>query len=597
MSAQTQHDSESLDEKADVVQIFDDIARRSQRIVKDFMDRQSVGGGEPDVMNIGGAFLDLTEQLIQDPSKLVNAQLEFWQNYAQLCHNMLFGMIGQQASPVVEPKKGDRRFKGKEWTEVALFDFIKQSYLLTSQFFQKSIHSVDGMDEKNHQKLEFITRQFVGAMSPTNFVTTNPDVLKRTIESRGENLVRGLDHMLQDLERGNGRLDIRMTDLDAFELGKNVAITEGSVVFQNDMMQLIQYKPTTKTVYQKPIMIIPPWINKYYILDLSPKNSYVQWLVNQGYTVFMISWVNPGAEHKDKTFDDYLTDGTLAAIDTIRQITNDQPVMATGYCLGGTLLSATAAWLKSKGQADKLESLTYLATLIDFSDPGELGVFIDEKQVASIESNAADDGYMNGRVMAGSFNMLRENDLIWSYFITNYLCGDTPFPFDLLYWNSDATNMPAKMHTWYLRKMYMENCFKDSEGVELAGVAIDVSTIKTPAYFVSTHDDHIAKWQSTYPGAKLHQGPVKFVLGGSGHIAGIVNPPVNNKYGFQTCDELPDSPDDWLENAQQNEGSWWTDWDIWASEKRGKKVPARIPGSGKFKALEAAPGSYVKRRI
>jgi polyhydroxyalkanoate synthase len=408
--------------------------------------------------------------------------------------------------------------------------------------------------------------------------------------------VKGLKNLLEDLERGEHKqLCIKMTDLEAFRLGGNVATTKGKIIYQNDLMQLIQYQPFTAEVYQRPLLIIPPWINKFYILDLREENSFIKWAVDRGHTVFVISWVNPDEKLAHKNFEDYLLEGVLAALDAIEKVTDEKEVNAIGYCLGGTLLAAALGYMTAK-KDQRIASATFFATLIDFSDPGELGVFVDEQRVDALEKRMEERGYLQGSEMATTFNMLRSNDLIWSFVVNNYLLGKDPFPFDLLYWNSDATHMPAKMHSFYLRNMYIRNLLKQPGGLTLAGVPIDLAKVKTPAYFLSTAEDHIAPWKSTYAGAHLFSGPVKFVLGGSGHIAGVINPPSANKYGYRTSAKLSPNPNSWLKGAKQNEGSWWADWSKWVAEHSGEKVPARIPGKGKLKALEEAPGSYVKFR-
>jgi len=421
-------------------------------------------------------------------------------------------------------------------------------------------------------------------------------VLRTVVDTGGQSLLNGLSNLLDDLERGNGKLAIRMTDLDAFELGKNVASTPGKVVYQNDLMQLVQYTPTTKKVHKRPLMIVPPWINKFYILDLQPKNSFIKWAVDQGHTVFVLSWVNPDETLAEKDFEDYLTEGTLAALDAIEKATGEKEVNAVGYCLGGTLLMATLAAMASK-KDNRIQSATCFTSMLDFSEPGELEVFIDEDQIASLEKTMEEQGFLDGSEMATTFNMLRANDLIWSFFINNYLLGKEPFPFDLLYWNSDSTRMPAKMHSYYLRNMYLENNLAKPNGITLNGVKIDLRKVKTPAYFLSTVEDHIAPWRSTYAGTQLTSGPVKFVLGGSGHIAGVINPPEKQKYGYWTNEKLPADPREWFEDAQKNPGSWWIDWSNWVGEFAGDQVAARVPGDGKLKAMEDAPGAYVKHRI
>src|ERR1700761_651155 len=413
--------------------------------------------------------------------------------------------LGGKSEPVAEPAPGDRRFKDAAWQESTLFDYIKQSYLLSARWLQSTVREVDGLDDKTARKIDFYTRQFVDAMAPSNFVLTNPEVLRATIESGGENLVNGLKHVLEDLDRGKGKWMIRMTDLDAFKVGGNIAVTPGKVVYQNDLMQLIQYVPTTAKVHQRPLLIIPPWINKYYILDLRPDNSFVKWAVSQGHTVFVISWVNPDEQLAQKTFEDYMKDGYLAALDAIEAATGEREVNAIGYCLGGTLLACTLAYMAAKGD-NRIKTATFFVTMMDFQEAGELGVFIDEEQLQALEDKMNKRGYLEGSEMATTFNMLRANDLIWSFVVNNYLLGNDPFPFDLLYWNADSTRMPARMHSFYLRKMYQENLLRLPGGIELDGIPIDLTKIKTPAYFLSTREDHIAPWKSTYRGTQLLGG-------------------------------------------------------------------------------------------
>ncbi|MEK0083373.1 PHA/PHB synthase family protein [Benzoatithermus flavus] len=598
-----QQQAQAGDEQSEqVVAILGDIAERSRKLVEDFLVRQKdidvAGSAVPGVdgSRIGGTFLEMCTRLMSNPHELVQAQFQLWQDYVRLWHTTAQRMMGVEVEPVIVPDRADRRFKDAAWNENALFDFIKQSYLLTSKYLMQVAAKKDGLNDKTQQKIEFYTRQFVEMMAPSNFVVTNPEVLRATLETRGENLLRGLKNMLEDLERGKGRLAIRMTDLDAFEVGKNIATTPGKVVFQTDLMQLIQYAPATEQVHKRPLVIVPPWINKFYILDLQPKNSFIKYCVDQGFTVFVLSWVNPDEKLAHKSFEHYMFEGPLAALDAIEQATGEKEVTAIGYCLGGTLLASTLAWMKAKGD-ERIKAATFFTSLVDFTDPGELGVFIDEEQLAAIEKMMAKRGYLEGSEMATTFNMLRASDLIWSFVINNYLLGKDPFPFDLLYWNSDSTRMPAAMHSFYLRKCYHENALVRPGGVTLGGVPIDLRTIDVPVYWLSTKEDHIAPWKSTYAATQIYRGPKKFVLAGSGHIAGVVNPPASGKYGYWLNDRLPADPDAWYAGATHHEGSWWNDWAQWNASFAGEMVPARRPGDGKLKPIEAAPGSYVKVRL
>ncbi|MBU2090598.1 MAG: class I poly(R)-hydroxyalkanoic acid synthase [Alphaproteobacteria bacterium] len=576
------------------------IAEKSQKIMSDFMARhaaEDAQGKSGDPLNIGQAFLEMTTRMMSDPTRMMQAQMALWTDYLQLWQNASQRFLGgEQAGPVVEPEKGDRRFKDEAWQESYIFDYIKQSYLLTARWLQSTVHEVEGLDPQTAKKVDFYTRQFVDAMAPSNFVMTNPEVLRATIDSKGENLVKGLENLLEDLERGDGKLAIRMTDMEAFTIGENIATTPGKVVFQNELMQLIQYSPTTEDVYCRPLLIVPPWINKFYILDLREKNSFIKWAVAQGQTVFVVSWVNPDETLGQKSFEDYMLGGPLAALDAIEKATGEKEINVIGYCIGGTLMAATLSYMTAK-KDKRVNSITYFTTLVDFAEAGELSVFIDEEQLQALEAQMNKKGYLDGAAMSTTFNMLRANDLIWSFVVNNYLLGKDPFPFDLLYWNSDSTRMPAAMHSFYLRKCYQENKLVEPGGITLKGVPIDLSTIKTPTFILSTREDHIAPWKSTYAATQIYGGPVKFVLSGSGHIAGVINPPAAEKYGYWTNSRKPKTADKWLESAEQTPGSWWPHWEEWIAKHGGGKVAARKPGDGKLKVIEDAPGSYVKVAI
>ncbi len=573
-----------------------DIAERSRHLVAEFLKRQAAGGGVgmADPLSIGAAFFEMTARMMSDPSRLVQAQLSLWNDYMTLWQRTAQRFLGGSAEPMIEPPAGDRRFSDKAWTDNTLFDFIKQSYLLTARWLQGAVKDVEGIDERTARKVDFYTRQFVDAIAPSNFILTNPEVLRATIESRGENLLNGLKNLLADLERGKGRLAIKMTDMQAFRIGENIAVSPGKVVYQNDLVQLIQYEPTTATVKRRPLLIIPPWINKFYILDLRPANSFIRWAVAAGHTVFVISWVNPDERLAAKTFADYMREGPLAALGAIEQATGEREANVIGYCLGGSLLASTLAYMAVKRDT-RIKSATYFVTMVDFAEAGELSVFIDEEQLAALEERMNEKGYLEGRDMATTFNMLRANDLIWSFVVNNYLLGKSPFPFDLLYWNADSTRMPAAMHSFYLRNMYQENLLVRPGGITLDGVPIDLKKIKTPSFLLSTREDHIAPWRSTYAATRLYRGPVKFVLSGSGHIAGVVNPP-GSKYGHWENDDNPPTPEEWLATATPVPDSWWPVWERWVSRYAGGEVPARRPGDGKLKPIEDAPGSYVKVR-
>ncbi|MBM3951893.1 MAG: class I poly(R)-hydroxyalkanoic acid synthase [Rhodospirillales bacterium] len=580
-----------------------DVAERAQRLVVDFLTRHGpeiASSTTPDPLNIGNAFLEMTARLMADPVRIAQAQMSLWQDYLGLWQNAAARMMGLDSTPVAEPERGDRRFKDAAWSDNQIFDFVKQSYLLTARWLQSTVRDVEGLDRRTAKKIDFYTRQFVEALSPTNFVMTNPEVLRATMESGGDNLLRGLTNLLADLERGKGRLAIRMTDMDAFEVGKNIAVSPGKVVFRNDLMELIQYQPSTAKVRKAPLLIIPPWINKFYILDLRQENSFIKYAVDQGHTVFVISWVNPDAKLAAKTFDDYMLEGPIAALEAIERATGETGVNAVGYCIGGTLLACTLAYMAAKGDAKlttRIKSATFFTSMVDFADSGELGVFIDEQQLAILDNAMSKRGFLEGNEMAAAFNMMRGTDLIWSFVVNNYLLGKEPFPFDLLYWNSDSTRMPAAMHSFYLRAMYHENRLSQPGGITLANIALDLRKIKTPTYIMATREDHIAPWKSAYVATQLYGGPKRFVLAASGHIAGVVNPPAAKKYCHWLNDKTPKDPDDWLARATQREGSWWPDWDEWVKAYAGGEVPARVPGQGGLKALADAPGEYVRMRL
>jgi polyhydroxyalkanoate synthase subunit PhaC len=584
-------------DQQDVLQVLGEIAENAQRLMHGAAERHCAvnGAASPDPLNLRSTVLELTARIMADPASMLQAQWSLWKDYLRLWQNAGQRMLGQAVGPLVEPDLTDRRFRDPAWDDHAVFDFIKQSYLLTSRWLVDTVNSLDGFDEKTKQKIDFYTRQFVDALAPSNFVATNPEVLRATLESHGTNLLRGLSNLLEDLARGEGRLAIKMTDLDAFELGANIALTPGKVIFQNDLMQLIQYEPSTEQVYQRPLLIIPPWINKYYILDLRPKNSFIKYAVEQGFTVFVISWVNPDERHAEKTFEDYMLEGPLAALDAIEQATGERESNVIGYCLGGTLLACTLAYLAAERERP-IAAASFFTALTDFENPGELGVFIDEEQLAAMDEMMAKRGYLDGREMATTFNMLRANDLIWSFVVNNYLLGKEPFPFDLLYWNSDSTRMPYAMHSFYLHKFYQENKLVEPGGITLCDVPIDLRKIRLPVYMLSTREDHIAPWATTYSATQLYRGKSRFVLAGSGHIAGVVNPPTQQKYGYWTNDRLPPDPKDWLDAATEHPGTWWPDWAAWNADKSGPQVPARQPGGGELAPIEDAPGAYARMR-
>ena len=576
-------------------------ADKSAKVLGDFIARQAAAGKSmvTDEFGLTQAFLELAAKMLSNPYRLAETQMNLWWEYSALWQSSMLKLMGQSTTPVVAPAKSDKRFRHEDWEEHFLFDYVKQSYLIAARWLHNTVANVEGLDEHTRRKVDFFTRQYIDALAPSNFALTNPEVFRETIASGGQNLVKGLNNLLDDIERGNGQLKISMTDSKAFELGVNIATTPGHVVFQNDLMQLIQYEPATAKVAKRPLLIMPPWINKYYILDLREKNSLIKWCVAQGLTVFVISWVNPDERHAAKDFVDYMLEGPLAALDAIEKATGEKDANVLGYCLGGTLLAAALGHLAAK-KDKRIVSASFMTSLIDFTGAGELEVFIDEEQVSSLERKMSERGYLEGSHMANTFNMLRSNDLIWSFVINNYLMGRDPFPFDLLHWNQDSTRMPAKMHSFYLRNMYMKNKLREPAGISLGGTPIDLSKVAVPAYFVSAIEDHIAPWKTTYAGTQLLGGKSRFVLSGSGHIAGMINPPEANKYGYWTNEKLPATAEEWFKGAKQHPGSWWKDWIDWLQPYLGPQVAAREVGKavGKARArvIEAAPGSYARQR-
>ena len=537
---------------------------------------------------------NVAEYWLADPQRTVEAQSRLIGGYLDLWTTALKRLGGEKTRPVVEPATRDARFADPEWNSNPFFDALKQAYLLTANWAADMVEEAE-IDARTKHKAEFYVRQIAGAVSPSNFVLTNPELLRTTLASNGENLVRGMKMLAEDIEAGGGDLKIRQTDDSKFRVGENLAVTPGKVIFQNELMQLIQYAPQTETVLATPVVIIPPWINKFYVLDLTAEKSFVRWAVENGLTVFMVSWVNPGPELAAKGFEDYMKDGVLTAFEVAKKASGARELHAVGYCVGGTMLAMTLAWLAASGKKPGLASTTFLTTQVDFTYAGDLKVFIDEEQVAALERKMLESGVMEGRKMANVFNMLRANDLIWPYVVNNYLKGQAPFPFDILYWNSDSTRLPAANHSFYLRNCYLDN--KLAQGrLLLAGKTLDLKAIDVPMYSVATREDHIAPAASVFLGLQKFGNPGRFVLAGSGHIAGVINPPARGKYQYWTGGPAEGKLEDWIAKAQIHPGSWWPDWLAWIEEQGAARVPAarRVPGTGAYKAIEDAPGSYVK---
>jgi len=537
----------------------------------------------------------VAEYWLADPQRALELQTRLGKAYLDLWAAAAKRLAGEETMPVASPAPSDKRFADPEWSSNQFYDFLKQAYLLTTRWANQLVTDAADLDPHTKMKAEFYMRQIGNALSPTNFVLTNPELMRETFTSNAENLVRGMRMLAEDLEAGGGNLRIRQSDSSMFEVGRNLATTRGKVVFQNDLMQLIQYEPTTPTVLKRPLLIVPPWINKFYVLDLTPEKSFIKWCVDQGLTVFCISWVNPDEHLAKKTFEDYVREGPIAALGAIKEATGEDKVHSVGYCVGGTMLSVALAFMAAN-KDERIMSATLFAAQVDFTYAGDLKVFVDEEQVEAIEHRMAERGYLEAKSMATVFNFLRSNDLIWPYVINNYLKGKAPFPFDLLYWNSDATRLPAANHSFYLRNCYLDN--KLSQGkVTIDGTPIDLKSVKIPIYNLATREDHIAPPKSVLLGSKFFGGPVRFVLSGSGHIAGVVNPPGKHKYQFWTG-RRPRSADldTWLAKAKEHPGSWWPNWLAWIRRQDKTEVPARAPGGGVLTPLEDAPGSYVRVR-
>ena len=536
----------------------------------------------------------VAEYWMADPKRTLEAQTNLFKGYMDLWSQTMRRMAGEPTEPIVQPDAKDRRFAHPEWSTNPFFDTMKQMYLLTASWAEKLVRDADTLDGETKMKANFYVRQLASAISPSNFVLTNPELFHETLGSSADNLVRGMQMLTEDIAAGKGDLKIRQSDHEGFEVGRNLATSAGKVIFENELFQLIQYAPATETVMSIPVLVVPPWINKFYVLDLTPEKSFIKWMVEQGLTVFVISWVNPDAAHSEKSFSDYMREGILTALERIETVTGEKRAHTIGYCVGGTLLAVTLGYLAAKNQ-DRVESATLLTTQIDFTHAGELKVFVGEEQIASLERRMKESGYLEASKMATAFNLLRANDLVWPFVVNNYLRGKKPFPFDILFWNSDSTRLPAANHAFYLRNCYLEN--KLSKGLmSIDNTKIDLSRVNIPIYNLATREDHIAPAKSVFLGSQFFGAPVKFVLAGSGHIAGVVNSPLKQKYQYWTGDAPKGDLESWLTSAEEHRGSWWPDWLIWLSNMSGERVPAREPGGGKLTPIEDAPGRYVKVR-
>ena len=585
-----------------MTEFLTDVSGKSQDVVAEFFQNRLTASGTVsdealDPLNVRESFQEMMKGLSADPSAVMQRQFLLWGEQAKVMARMTQRINGETVRPAAVPDRGDKRFTHPAWEDNPFLDFIKQSYLVSSRWLENTVASLEDIDEHDKAKAQFYTKQFIDACAPPNFPIFNPEVIETTLESGGENLLRGLDNFLGDMERGHGSLAIRQADLDHFKLGENIATTPGSVVFQNDIMQLIQYAPTTEKAAKTPLLILPPWINKFYILDLQPQNSFIKWAIDQGRTVFVVSWVNPEPKLKGKTFEDYIHGGLFEALSAVEQATGEKQVDTIGYCIGGTMLS-TALSLMAKTGDTRVKTATFFTAQADFEEAGDLLLFVDDEQLDSIEKQMdAAGGVLEGRAMATTFNMLRSNDLIWSFVIDNYLMGKEPAKFDLLFWNSDATRMPKNVHLYYLREFYQHNRLAKGN-LKIDGHALDLGDVDIPIFMQAGETDHIAPHNSVYRTAKLYGSKankeVTYMLAGSGHIAGVINHPDKKKYHHSINPKLPASLDEWKDKATKYDGSWWPYWIKWLNKKSGGEVPARHPGDGKLKIIEAAPGSYVK---
>jgi polyhydroxyalkanoate synthase len=542
-----------------------------------------------DCVNVFG---QVAEHWLNDPARAIEAQTKLTTSFIDLWGQTLKRMTGEEAEPLVPADPSDKRFADPRWQELPFFDFLRQAYKLSSNWAEEIVDKTDNLDPNTRKKATFYVRQITSALSPSNFIGTNPELLYATAETSGENLARGMKMFAEDIAAGKGSLKIRQSDPTKFQLGVNMAMSPGKVVWRNDLMELIQYAPTTEEVYKRPLLIVPPWINKFYVLDLNPEKSFIRFAVEQGLTVFVISWVNPDERHADKGFEHYMREGIFAALDAIEKATGERKTTAIGYCVGGTLLAVALAYMAAEG-GDRIDSVTFLTTQVDFTDAGDLQVFADADMIHAVEEKMAETGYLDGAKMANAFNMLRPNDLVWSYVVNNYLKGKEPAPFDLLTWNSDSTRMPRANHVFYLRNCYLENNLTRGE-MKIGGVNLDLGKIKIPVYNLATREDHIAPARSVFTGAKFFGGEMRYVLAGSGHIAGVVNPAWKPKYQYWTGERPAGTFEDWVVNAEMHPGSWWTDWAEWVTSQAPEKIPARDPGGGALKPLCDAPGEYVR---
>ncbi|WP_046863541.1 class I poly(R)-hydroxyalkanoic acid synthase [Microvirga massiliensis] len=574
-----------------MAKLVEEAGKATAAYIRPFEQREAKPGLADQVAEAVSTLGRVAEFWLVEPQRTIEAQARIGSKFLELWTSTLKRANGEAAEPIVEPAPKDGRFQDPEWAENPIFDFLKQAYLITTEWAERLVDEADGLDDHTRHKAAFYVRQISSALSPSNFVATNPELIRETIKENGANLVRGMKMLAEDIEAGRGELKLRQTDPSRFKVGVNLANTPGKVVFRNELIELIQYSPSTETVLKRPLLIVPPWINKYYVLDLNPEKSFIRWAVSQGLTVFCMSWVNPDERHAEKSFSHYMREGIFAALEAIETATGERQVNTIGYCVGGTLLAVALAYMAAQDD-DRIASATFFTTQVDFTHAGDLKVFVDEAQIHATEVTMKMRGYLEGSRMANAFNMLRPNDLIWPYVVNVYLKGHSPFPFDLLYWNSDSTRMPAANHAFYLRNCYLENKLARGE-MEIDGVILDLGKVTIPVFNLAAREDHIAPARSVFLGSKLFGGPVEYVLAGSGHIAGVVNPVSRPKYQFWTGGKVAGELEDWIADATEHPGTWWPYWFEWIEKQAPERVAAREPGAGPLPALCDAPGTYV----